>query len=165
MLRLYTYYRSLLRKLVLVFSIGAGLGIVTMMVVTCMDVALRVLDRPLTGVFDIVTIAGALTIACALPYTTAVKGHVAIEFFFLKLARRGRTIVDTLTRLITMNLFVILSWHSTRYGLALRTAHQVTPTLRIPVFWVPWVIALSCGLVALVILDNLLHPGKEFIKP
>ncbi|MBN2307412.1 MAG: TRAP transporter small permease, partial [Candidatus Hydrogenedentes bacterium] len=99
------------------------------------------------------------------PYTTAVKGHVAIEYFFLKLSRRGRIIVDTVCRSIGIVLFSFLTWKSVHYGSALKASGQVTPTLQVPVFWVPYVIALSCGVVVLVILHNLLHPGKEMIKP
>jgi hypothetical protein len=38
-------------------------------------------------------------------------------------------------------------------------------TLQIPTFWVSYVIAASAGVVVLVILYNLLHPGREMIKP
>ena len=62
-------------------------------------------------------------------------------------------------------LFGFLSWQSVRYGLALKQSGQVTMTLQIPVFWLPYVIALACGAMVLVILYNLLHPGREMIKP
>ena len=99
------------------------------------------------------------------PYTTAVKGHVAIEYFFHKLPRRGRIAVDTVTRLIGMALFGTLAWYSALYGSSLRAAGEVSATLRVPIFWVPWVIAGSCALTVLVILLNMLHPGRELIKP
>lgn len=153
------------RVLVVAAAAVSGAGIVFMMCVTCLDVILRAFGRPLVGAFDLVRIAGALTMACALPYTTAVKGHVAIEYFFHKLSRRARVVVDSLTRGVGMGLFGVLAWYSVTYGLALRRAGEVSSTLRLPVFWVPWVMAFACGLVALVILYNLLHPGREMIKP
>lgn len=153
------------RRLVLALSFVAGLGILFMTAVTCLDVVLRFCRMPLRGAYDLVVIAGALTIACGLPYTTAVKGHVAIEYFFQKLSRRGRILVDTVVRLIAIALFAVFTWEMYRYGHALRAAGQVMLTLQIPMFWIPWVFAVSCGVTILVIVYNMLYPGREMIRP
>lgn len=153
------------RAMVFALAVAAGLSIVAMMAVTCLDVVLRLFGRPLTGAVDIVKVSAVVAIAGALPYTTAVKGHVAIEYFFQKLSRPGRIVVDTVVRLLGMGLFGLLCWGSLRYGFSLKRAGEVTLTLELPVFWLPWVIALSCAVVVLVIFYNLLHPGRELIKP
>lgn len=158
-------YSKAVRAMVYALAAVAGLGILTMMVVTCLDVVLRLFGRSLLGAVDIVMLAGAVTIAGALPYTTAVKGHVAIEYFFHKLSRTGRIIVDTLARLLGIGLFALLSWRSAGYAAQLKASGQVTPTLQLSLFWVPYLIAFSCGIVVLVIFHNLLHPGREMIKP
>jgi len=160
-------YARVLRFVVNALLVVAGLGVLAMMVVTCLDVVMRVpwINRSLIGAYDIVKITGALTLAAALPYTTAVKGHVAIEYFFHKLGRRGRIVVDVVLRLLAMAFFAFLSWRSVVYGLALRESGQVSQTLQLPVFWVPHVIGVCCGVVVLVIAHNLIHPGREMIKP
>lgn len=158
-------YERTLRVVVHSLTVVAAGGVLTMMLVTCADILLRMVARPITGAMDIVRLAGAVTIAAALPYTTAVKGHVAVEFLFHKLGRRGRVWVDTFARLGGIVLFGILAWESTRRGNALLRSGEGTLTLEIPMFWVAYVIALSCAVTALVILDNLLHPGREMIKP
>ena len=71
----------------------AGLAVAAMIILTCVDVVGRRLGHPLTGTYDIVEILGAISIIGALPYTTACKGHVAIEFLFQKLSRLGRAIL------------------------------------------------------------------------
>ncbi len=38
-------------------------------------------------------------------------------------------------------------------------------TLQLPVLWIPYVMASSCGQVVLVTLWHLVHPGKPLIKP
>lgn len=143
----------------------AGMAVVFMMGVTCVDVISRLIYRPLTGTYDLVRISGAVAIACAVPYTTAIKGHVAIEYFFHKLGLRGRLIVDTVMRVLMIVLFGVFAWQSIRYGQTLRNAGQVTLTLQIPVFWIPFLISLSCFLSMGVVVHNLFHPGKEMIKP
>ena len=158
-------YRRALVALVMGLNTLAGFSIVFMMLVTCADVVLRWFGHPIKGSYDLVQIAGALTIACALPYTTAVKGHVAVEFLYLKLGRRGRWFVDALIRLVLISFFVTLALRCVKYGQSLKRSGEVTMTLEIPLYGVMYLIAFSCVVVSLVVLYNLLNPKKELIKP
>jgi TRAP-type C4-dicarboxylate transport system permease small subunit len=107
----------------------------------------------------------AVTMACALPYTTAVKGHVAVEFFHHRLGPRGRVAMDALIRMLIMALFSLLAWQLVRYGVSMKRSGEVSMTLELPIFWVPHVMAFACGLVVLVTLYHLFHPGKALINP
>jgi TRAP-type C4-dicarboxylate transport system permease small subunit len=158
-------YTAVLKTLVYALVIISGISIAIMIITICADVVLRRFGHPVVGAYDIVKIAGAIMLACALPYTTAVKGHVAIEYFFHKLNRTGRLIVDTFVRLLGIGLFGFLGWRSFLYGGEMRDSGQVTQTLQLPIFWLPWVIGVCCFVMLLVILYNLLHPNKEMIKP
>jgi TRAP-type C4-dicarboxylate transport system permease small subunit len=160
-----SFYTQSLRRLVLLLAVVAGLGLITMMLSTCVDIFLRVLRIPFAGIYDIVKIAAAVTISCALPYTTAIKGHVAVEFLFHRLGPRGRMATDTLIRLLAMTLFSLLTWQFVHYGNALKKSGEVSMTLQLPVFWVPYVMAFSCAVVVLVTLYHLLHPGKMLLNP
>ncbi len=154
-----------LRVLVHFLGAIAGAGLMIMVSVTTLDVVLRLFRISLPGAYDIVKIAGALTIAAALPYTTAIKGHVAIEYFFHKLGGRGRKIVDALMRLGGMVLFSLLAWGCIGYGNSLKRSGEVSLTVQLPVFWVPYVLAVSCALVVLIKLYHLSHPGKPMMEP
>jgi TRAP-type C4-dicarboxylate transport system permease small subunit len=158
-------FKLVLQKLVLMLAALAGLGLLTMMLVTCLDIILRALRIPFTGAYDIVKIAAALTIACGLPYTTAIKGHVAVEFFFHRLGLRGRVVVDTVIRLLIMALFSLLAWQFVNHGIRLKTSGEVSMTLQLPVFWVAYMMAFSCTVVVLVTLYHLFHPGKALLEP
>lgn len=158
-------YTRLLRIVVYLLVAMAGLSVLAMMAITCADVILRLINRSFIGAYDLVKIAGALNLAAALPYTTAVKGHVAIEYFFHKFNRRGRIVIDTVLRLLGMALFAFFAWRSVAYGLDLHRNGQVSQTLQLPVFWVPFVIGFCCAVVVLVIGHNLIHPGREMIRP
>jgi len=158
------YHRGL-RGLVKALAYLAGASLLIMVLVTSADVILRIFNLSLTGAYDIVKIAAAITMAAALPYTTAIKGHVAIEFFFHRLGRRGRVVVDALMRLAGMALFGLLAWGCIDYGNSLRQKGEVSMTLQLPIFWVPYVLAVSCALVVLIKIYHLSHPGKPMIKP
>jgi len=158
-------YNMALRGVVMGLAGVSGLSVLAMILVTCVDVFARAIGHSLTGSFDVVRIAGALAVACALPYTTAVKGHVAVEYFFQKLGRRGRVVVDTLSRALIMLLLAIIAWQFFKYGQTLRRTGEVSLTLQIPMFWVADVIAVTLAVTVLVKIHNLLHPGREMIKP
>ena len=154
-----------LRALVKYSGKIAGVGILFMMAVTCADIILRRLGTSIPGAYDLVRIAGGITIAAALPLTTAVKGHVAIEYFFHRLGRRGRIIVDSAMRTIQTVGFLFAAIAFLRRGNRLLRSGEVMPTLQCPIFWLAWLIAFMCLLTALVSLFHLLRPGRNFLRP
>jgi TRAP-type C4-dicarboxylate transport system permease small subunit len=159
------FYHQALRASVMALAYLACASLMVMVLLTTAEVVLRIFRVSLTGAYDIVKIAAAITIAAALPYTTAIKGHVAIEYFFQKLGRRGRIVLDALMRLGGMALFGLLAWGCVDYGNSLRAKGEVSMTLQLPIFWVPYVLAVSCALVVLIKVYHLTHPGKPMIKP
>lgn len=158
-------YTNVLRAVVMAMAAMSGVAVIAMVLVTCVDVAWRISGHALTGAYDVVRIAGVIAIACALPYTTAVKGHVAIEFFFQKMRRTGRIVVDSMCRVLVGCFFGLLTWQCVAYGNKLKGTGEVSLTLQIPMFWVAYVIAACCAVTVLVKIYNLSHPGREMIKP
>ena len=73
--------------------------------------------------------------------------------------------VDSVMRLLTMVLFAFLTWRSVLYGLDFYRNGQVSQTLQLPVFWVPYVIGFCCAVVVLVVGPSLIHPDREMLKP
>jgi TRAP-type C4-dicarboxylate transport system permease small subunit len=240
-------YSRVTRALVLGLAVVSAVAVLAMMAVTCTDVLMRMFGSALRGSRDMVCVAAAVAAGCALPYTTAVKGHVAVEFFFHKLGGIGRVVVDTLMRLLGMVLFAVFAWccfrhaktmhmprtlisgehalsiwpiflltclytaalaawaqrtsqkgwrvwdgkrltvcigaflaihavlvvgwwrflvHAREMGLFAPSVH-VDRYMNLPIPHAPVMYMLSycCGVVVLVILHNLLHPGREMIKP
>ncbi len=73
--------------------------------------------------------------------------------------------MDAFSRVCIILLFGFLAVQCVIYGMTLRDRGQVTPTLQLPEFWVPYILAASFGMVCLITLYHLFHPGKELIKP
>lgn len=158
------WYEKILRWIVTVLIWLSSAAILAMIVVTFIDIVLRLLRVRFIGAVDIVQIAGATAIAGAMPYTTAVGAHVAIEFILHKLSRRGRLIMGSLIKILTIALFVFASHRCFLYGNDLRAHHQGTMTLRFPTCWLMYMIAVCLTMVVLVVLYSLLKPNKELIK-
>jgi len=153
--------RALIRGCALV----AGLSVCAMIGITVIDVILRLFKTGITGAYDIVRICGLLAISCGLPYLTAVKGHIAIEFFYQRFSRLGRVVLDSFFRAIVLFLFGFLVYRSVLYGLELKKSGQYMATLHVQVFWMPFVMGFTFLLMMIVTLYHILHPGKEMIKP
>lgn len=135
-----------------------------MIIITCADIIMRKFGSSITGAYDLVRIAGGISIAAALPLTTAEKGHVAIEYFFHKLNKSGRIIVDSLMRLLQVTAFSFASYAFFTRGLRLLKSGEVMPTLQCPVFWIAWIISFMALLTAIVSLFHLLRPGEELMR-
>jgi TRAP-type C4-dicarboxylate transport system permease small subunit len=139
-------------------------GLAVMIALVCVDVLLRIAGHPVKGAYDLVRIAAAVTIACSLPITTAMKGHVAIEYFFRKLNRPGRIAVDSVMRLLMIAAFLFAAAECVGYGLRFLRNRQVSDTIEVPIFWVPWVMAAAFAVTALVVMFHLVYPGREMVK-
>ena len=137
-----------------------------MMGITSYDVISRtIFQSPLRGANDLVSVCAAITLAASLPYTTGLKGHVAIEFLFLKLSRRGRRIGNVLVHSVIAVLFFLFAWQCVVYGNAMYDKNQSMVTLRWPLFWVPYIMALCCAATVLVVFEQIAYPDEELIKP
>jgi len=161
----YGRYVSFLRLSVGVLAGVAGLAVAAMIVLTAVDVIGRRLGYPLNGTYDLVEVLGAISIIGALPYTTACKGHVAIEFIPHKLSPRGRMVLATLVALVCIAIYAFLTWRFIQYGVELKASNQGMVTLRWPIFWLPPLMAVCTAATILVILYQIVHPGKELMKP
>jgi len=163
--QVYGRYVVILRRLVALLAGIAGLAVAAMIILTCVDVVGRRLGYPLKGAYDLVEVLGAITITGALPYTTACKGHVAIEFLPHKLSSRGRIVLSTLVALVFISVFAFLTWRFIQYGVELKANSQGMVTLRWPVFWLAHWMALCSAATILVLLYQMVHPDKELMKP
>jgi TRAP-type C4-dicarboxylate transport system permease small subunit len=158
------WYEKVLRWLITVMIWLSCAGILAMIAVTFVDITFRLLRLRFTGAVDIVQIAGAVAIAAALPYTTAVNAHVAIEFILHKLSHLGRLVMGSIIKLMTIALFVFAAHRSFLYGNDLRAHNQGTMTLQFPMCWMMYMIAVCLTATVLVVLYSLLKPNKELIK-
>jgi len=146
------------------FAAVSAVALGAMALLVCADVAMRLAGFAFTGAHDIVGILAVVAVAGALPLTTAMKGHVAIEFFFGKLGRGVRLGVDSIMRvtMIAALCFVVRGFWL--QGVKIRAANDVSSTLQIPLFWTYWVLAAACALTALVVVFHLVKPGKEMVR-
>lgn len=161
-------YTRILKTIIEFLAVISGLALILIVVVMCYDVFVdKIANKPIAGLNDVIKILGCISIGFALPYVTACKGHIAIEYFFQKLWHTGRLVVDTIVRSVTVAFFAVIAYWSFVKGTRILSTHECFATLfsgRVPIFWLYYVIGISMVITALTILHNLLHPKMELIK-
>ncbi|MBO4618961.1 MAG: TRAP transporter substrate-binding protein DctP [Victivallales bacterium] len=157
------------RKVAAFLCIGlagvSGVALLALLALTLADIVGRQIGCPIRGAVDVVQLLACLCASSALPYVTAVKGHIAVEFFFQRFPKRTRIFWDTINRLLVITLFMYLSWSCFQHGARLFATHAVGLSLNVPIFWVLYVMGFSFCLAILVVIYNLTHPGREMIRP
>lgn len=134
------------------FNWAAAAALVGMMLLTCVDVVMRrSFNHPIPGTYEIVGLLGALLISFALAYTTAQKGHIAVEFLVQRLSKKIQRVIDAANQLLGITLFVILSWQSVLYAMDLKESGEVSMTVQMPIHPFVFGIAIGCALVSLVL--------------
>jgi TRAP-type C4-dicarboxylate transport system permease small subunit len=134
-------------------AIAAG-ALAFLMLLTIADVALRILGRPIVGTYELVGLAGAIAVGLSLPLTSWMRGHIYVDSFVTRLPRVPCAVLSIVTRLLVLGLFFLIGWNLFKYALDLRSAGEVTPTLRVPFFPVALAVGSSCLVQCLVMVAD-----------
>jgi TRAP-type C4-dicarboxylate transport system permease small subunit len=135
----------------------AGAALTLLMLLTMADVVLRLFGRPIVGTYELVAMSGAVAVGLSLPLTSWMRGHIYVDSFVARLPRVPRAVLVILTRLMVLVLFFVIGWNLVKYGLDLRRAGEVSPTLRIPFYPVTLGVAVSCFLQCLVMVADVVR--------
>lgn len=133
----------------------AGAAIIAMMLITCADVVLRYLRKPIPGTYELVCFLGAVAVAFAMAHTSVERGHVAVSLIVRYFPRRLQGLIDAITTTMGLILFALIAWYSLRYANDLRAAGEVSLTLELPFYPFVYGIGFSAAAVCLVLLTDL----------
>jgi TRAP-type C4-dicarboxylate transport system permease small subunit len=141
------------------------IGLLTMMVITCLDVlGSKFFLRPLFGSLDIVIFAQIVAVSFGAAATLILGRHIQVEFFVLLLPRRAQAAVEVVANALGLLLFVLIVWRLTAYGHYMQTGREVSATARIPLYPFAYGIAFACIPVCLVFLVELANSVVRMVK-
>ena len=138
-------------KVAEVFNWVSAAAVAGMMMLTCMDIILRLFRHPIPGTYEMVGFLGAVFAAFALGFTSVNRGHIAVDFLVQRLPARAQTLVDSINDAICAVFFGFLSHQCLIYAGNLKSAGEVSMTLQMPVYPFVYGIALGCFLLTLVL--------------
>lgn len=126
-------------------------AVMAMMLLTCADIVLRLMRRPITGTYELMGFLAALFVSFALAQTSVDKGHIAVDFLVMRLSRRAQRIIDALNDGVCIGLFALVTRQCVVYGAELRASGEVSMTLQLPVYPVVYGIGAGCAVLCLVL--------------
>ena len=168
-------FEKLVKKLAVLLYYVAGAAIVCMMLITTIDVLLRLAVtiyantdwrflapfRPIAGTYELVCYLGALAAALAMAHTSVEGGHVAVSLVTQLLPKKYQTLVKITVEFLGILFFAIISWRCIVYAQKLKETGEVSMTMQLPVH--PFVYCVSFGAfaVCLVLLSSIFDTLKK----
>jgi TRAP-type transport system small permease protein len=142
-----------LRRTERVLGALAALALVGMVLLTCVDVIGRyVLNRPLTGAFELSEMAMGALVFASLPLVTLRRQHVTVDLLDLVVPGRWRTAQDALANLVAALCVGVVAWRLLVKAAEMMRTGETTAVLKIPVYPLVYSMALLSFLTAVVIL-------------
>ena len=145
-------------------SVGVGV-LALMMLLTASDVTLRyVFNKPIVGSFDLTEYMMAIVVAFSLAYCAVMKGHVRVELVVSRFSERAQAIIDTITGLLGLGLFSLITWQCCVYIKVLFASKLASSVLLIPAFPFVGVVAFGSALLTLVLLVDFLDFLSQAVR-
>jgi TRAP-type C4-dicarboxylate transport system permease small subunit len=151
------FFEKTVKLLSSFFNLFASVSLTAIILLTCTDVFMRYFfNRPLAGTYDLVSLMGAVIAAFAMPYTMLMRGHVAVDLLVRTLSRRKQLVVENVTHVVGILLFLIMVWQCFVLASDMKAAGEVTPTLLLPFYPVVYCMSVCFFVLCLALLVNLL---------
>jgi TRAP-type C4-dicarboxylate transport system permease small subunit len=133
----------------------AAIGLTFIMLLTTLDVILRLFKNPIVGTYELVAFTGGIIIGFAIPMTSFMRAHVYVDFLVQRFPEGQRNVVNIFTRLMVIAFFIIASVNLFKHGWYLYSTHEVSPTLQLPFYPVVFGIAVACVLECFVMIADI----------
>jgi TRAP-type C4-dicarboxylate transport system permease small subunit len=138
-------------------NIVAGIAVTVMMLLTVADVLLRAGGHPIIGTYEIVALLLALVIGFGIPQVSLDRGHVYMDFFLDRLSKRGKKVMNTITRLFCISFFLPLGYNLFNVGARFHASGEVSATIKIPFYPVAYGVAVCCLLECCVFIFDIVR--------
>ena len=134
-----------------------------LMVLTVANVILRdFFDKPIMGTPELSEFMMVLVIFLALAWCAITRKHVKVELIVNRFSPRIQAILNGITLLLTLGVFVIITWQS---ALESMVVYDTTSLLRIPHTPFYWIMTFGLGLFCLsiivLIIENIIEARKR----
>jgi TRAP-type C4-dicarboxylate transport system permease small subunit len=155
--------RAFTDALVTVLKWVGAFAIAGMMLMVCADVIMRALGTPIRGAVEITGFLATTALACSLPFTHVVRGHVGVDMLVRKMPERHQAVVDSVTSALALVMFAIVSWRCFVYGANLKATGEVSMTLGMPTYYFVYFIGVAFIVLCLCLARDLSRYFKRAV--
>jgi len=101
---------------------------------------------------DYVGLLGGILVALSIAYCQVQEGHVFISFVVDRFRPRTQAVVNTITSIVGVVLFMVLAWRCGVWGTETWTIHQEVGLTGLPLYPFVYVVGFGSFLLALVLI-------------
>lgn len=159
-----TASESFIRRAIHWVSMAAGFSLFLMMIITVIDVTIRLVGEPLLGFFEITSLLLVCLVFFGLAQTQAVKANVRVDIFIEKLPVFWQHMSDLFTGILCLGLSVLMGYQTWLQFLDTASYHETTGTLFIPLYPFYLIIVFGFFLLILVFILEILHSIKNMVN-
>jgi TRAP-type C4-dicarboxylate transport system permease small subunit len=143
---------------------GAFTKLLMVILVTAHVISRAFFGKPLVGTVELEELMIVILVFCGMACTQITGNHISVDFVTMRLSEKTRSILGVITALISTCLLFALTWPNVALSLVYLRDGMATFQLRIPLFWVLWVIALGFFLFGLSAFTDLLKALSVAVK-
>jgi TRAP-type C4-dicarboxylate transport system permease small subunit len=136
-------------------QVVAGTALTFIMLLTGTDVALRIFGHPIIGTYEMVGLGGALVLGFALPMTSWLRGHIFVDFVYIKCPKKVQQVVNVATRIICIAVYLLIGWNLLLMGIELHVSGELTITRHVPFYPIAYALGLCCFAECLVLICDI----------
>jgi TRAP-type C4-dicarboxylate transport system permease small subunit len=133
-----------------------GAALLLMIGIACANMLMRPLGSPLKGAYELVGFLGALTVAFALGYAQIKGAHIAVDVLATRYSRGTLRTMGRINSFLCMVLFALIAWQVAVFATTIWKRGETSETLRIIYHPFVYLVAICCGLLALVLFIDFL---------
>jgi TRAP-type C4-dicarboxylate transport system permease small subunit len=134
----------------------AAISLTFMILLTTVDVVVRIFGKPIPGAVEIIAICGGVVIGFTIPSSFWMKSHISVDFVLNRLPNAAKNLVNVVTRCIGIGLCLLISWNSVKIGTGFLKGAEVSGTLEIPLYPVAYALGACFLALSLVLLCDIL---------
>jgi len=131
--------------------------LVGMMLLTCVDVVGRKFGHPIFGSVELVGFMATMAVAFALPYTHQVRAHIGVEVLVQLLSRKAQNIIELCTHLVSLGLFIVVTWQMFLYADTIHKSGTVSMSLELPEHLIIYIVAVCFLIFSLMIMKDIVE--------
>jgi TRAP-type C4-dicarboxylate transport system permease small subunit len=157
-------FESIVRWVSKVCDKIAQAGLFAMLLLATSNILLRKFGKPIYGAYDYVCFISTIVVAFSIAHCAVQRGHTQVELVVARFSRRAQGIVDSITGLLSLGIFFLITWQSISFGNDMRRAGELSMTSLEPFYPYIYAIAFGCALLCLVILVNVMNSVVKAVK-
>ena len=145
-------------------AVGACTALIMVILVTVHVLSRALFKKPLMGTVELEELMIVILVFLGIAYTQVQRKHISVDFLTSRFSENTQNVLSVATSFLSVVLFFALSWQSIVLSMTYLDNGVATFHLRIPTFWLIWIIALGFFLFGIILLKDFFQAASESVK-